>query len=160
MVCRRHALFFEGGVRILSWRYLWIKWCVDLRARAQTERGNTHGGATKKHEISQNLLSINLHFLVVLNLGTGARCAEVYDVFQYFISTVGNAVIEACCFQANKLLLSDFPAPRSFNTWDPRLKFQGCMSIEVMIDSHGIYYSSAAHRVPCLMKHLVYAYSA
>ena len=34
--------------------------------RAQTERGNTHGGATKKREISLTLLSINLHFSVHL----------------------------------------------------------------------------------------------
>ena len=31
-------------------------------ARAQTERGNTRDGATKKREISLTLLSINLHF--------------------------------------------------------------------------------------------------
>ena len=49
---------------ILSWRYFWIKWYVDSRARAQTERGNTRGGATKKREISRNLLSINLNFSV------------------------------------------------------------------------------------------------
>ena len=49
---------------VLSWRYLWIKRCVDSRARAQTERGNTCGGATKKREISRTLLSINLHFSV------------------------------------------------------------------------------------------------
>ena len=33
-------------------------------ARAQTERGNTRGGAIKKREISHNLLSINLNFSV------------------------------------------------------------------------------------------------
>ena len=33
---------------ILSCRYFWIKIGVDSRARAQTERGNTRGGATKK----------------------------------------------------------------------------------------------------------------
>ena len=51
---------------VLRWRYLWIKRCVDARKRALTERGNTRGGATKKREISHDLLSINLHFLVVL----------------------------------------------------------------------------------------------
>ena len=35
-------------------------------ARAQTERGNTRGRATKKCDISCTLLSINLHFLVDL----------------------------------------------------------------------------------------------
>ena len=32
--------------------------------RARTERGKTRGGATKKREISRNLLSINLNFSV------------------------------------------------------------------------------------------------
>ena len=35
-----------------------------VRGRAQTEKGNKCGGATKKREISRTLLSINLHFLV------------------------------------------------------------------------------------------------
>ena len=47
---------------VLSWRYLWIKQCVDARGR---RGGNTRGGTTKKREISRTLLSINLHFLVV-----------------------------------------------------------------------------------------------
>ena len=47
-------------IKILSWRYFWIKWYVD----AQTERGITRDGATKKREISHNLLSINLNFSV------------------------------------------------------------------------------------------------
>ena len=34
--------------------------------RAQTKRGNTRGGATKKREISLTLLSINLHFSVCI----------------------------------------------------------------------------------------------
>ena len=38
-----------------------------VRRRAQTERGNTCGGAKKKCEISPNLLSINLNFSVVNN---------------------------------------------------------------------------------------------
>ena len=37
---------------------LWIKWYVE------TERRNTRGGATKKRDISRNLLSRNLHFSV------------------------------------------------------------------------------------------------
>ena len=52
------------GTTLLSWSYFWIKWYVDSRARAQTERGNTRGGATKKREIWHNLLSINLNFSV------------------------------------------------------------------------------------------------
>ena len=52
------------GINVLRWRYLWIKRCVDARKRALTERGNTRGGATKKREISRNLLSINLNFSV------------------------------------------------------------------------------------------------
>ena len=35
-----------------------------VRGRAQTEKGNKCGGATKKREISRTLLSINLHFSV------------------------------------------------------------------------------------------------
>ena len=38
-----------------------------LRA-AQTERGNVRGDATKKHEISRTLLSINIHFSVDIYL--------------------------------------------------------------------------------------------
>ena len=49
---------------VLSWRYLRIKRCIDSLLRAQTEMGNKCGRATKKHEISRTLLSINLHFLV------------------------------------------------------------------------------------------------
>ena len=41
------------------------KRCVDSRARAQMERGNTRGGATKKREISHTLLSIILHFSIL-----------------------------------------------------------------------------------------------
>ena len=50
---------------VLSWSYFWIKWSVDSRECAQRERGNTRGGATKKREISHNLLSINLNFSVL-----------------------------------------------------------------------------------------------
>ena len=64
---------------VLSWRYLWIKRCVDSRARAQTERGNTRGGATKKmREISRTLLSINLHFSVHpyrISVGSCGACS-------------------------------------------------------------------------------------
>ena len=49
---------------ILRWRNLWIKRSVDAQECARTERGNTRGGATKKREISRNLLSINLNFSV------------------------------------------------------------------------------------------------
>ena len=45
---------------VLSWRYLWIKQCVD--SRMQTERGNKRGGTTKKREISRTLSFIILHF--------------------------------------------------------------------------------------------------
>ena len=57
--------FFSTG--ILRWRYLWIKCGVDSRTRARTERGNTRSGATKKREISRNLLSRNLHCSVQFN---------------------------------------------------------------------------------------------
>ena len=50
---------FAKEIGVLSWRYLWIKRCVDSRAR--TEMGNRRGGTTKKREISRTLLSINLH---------------------------------------------------------------------------------------------------
>ena len=43
---------------------MWKIRSVDARERARTERGNTRGGATKKREISRNLLSINLNFSV------------------------------------------------------------------------------------------------
>ena len=39
---------------------MWIRKCVD--ARAQKAGANSRRGATKKDEISRNLLSINLHF--------------------------------------------------------------------------------------------------
>ena len=50
---------------VLSGVNLWVR--VWLRA-AQTETGNTYGGATKKREILRTLLSINLHFSVQYNL--------------------------------------------------------------------------------------------
>ena len=72
---------FTGLDYVLSWRYLWIKRCVD--SRAQTERGNTRGGATKKRKISRTLLSINLHFSVhVLGTarGRGKKSQNLVDV--------------------------------------------------------------------------------
>ena len=54
----------DNNATVLSWRYLWIKWCINMSKRARKERGNTRGGATKKCKISSTLLSRNLHFLV------------------------------------------------------------------------------------------------
>ena len=51
----------RSDLYLLSGLNLWVR--VWLRA-AQTETGNTRGGATKKHQISRILFSMNLHFSV------------------------------------------------------------------------------------------------
>ena len=60
---RGNAFKMTAGcmVDVLSGVNLWVR--VWLCA-AQTETGNTRGGATKKREISCTLLSINLHFSI------------------------------------------------------------------------------------------------
>ena len=49
----------KGWRIILSGVDLWVR--VWLRT-AQTERGNAHGGATKKLDFSRTSLPINIHF--------------------------------------------------------------------------------------------------
>ena len=58
---KHHILHFR--ISLLRCGYFWVmRTCVS----AQTERGNSLGGATKKRKISRTTLPINLHFSVDL----------------------------------------------------------------------------------------------
>ena len=69
-----------------------IKIFVDSQARAQTERGNTRGGATKKREISRTLLSINLHFSVLCLRGWSRASHRQHGINLLHISLSGKEI--------------------------------------------------------------------